>query len=129
MAGTAKIQVSILTSARDISIFQNIHAGSVAHIASCSMDTWYSLLPSGEVKDRWSHTSISPICLHCIDRDLSTSTFYPRKVKKRYSNPITGRGSQISRQSTHEGSKVVSPMHQPPLPPQEIFLVLISVRG
>ena len=37
-----------------------------------------------------------------------------------------GWGSQISRQSTHEGGKVVSPTH---LYPQEIFLVLISVRG
>ena len=40
-----------------------------------------------------------------------------------------GWGSQISRQWAHEGGKVVSPTHQPPLPPQEIFLVLISVRG
>jgi hypothetical protein len=39
-----------------------------------------------------------------------------------------GWGSQISRQSAHEGSKVASPMHYQPLPPQEIFLVLISVR-
>ena len=39
-------------------------------------------------------------------------------------------GSQISRQSVHEGGKVVSPTHRPPLtPPQEIFLVLISVEG
>jgi hypothetical protein len=39
-------------------------------------------------------------------------------------------GSQISRQSADEGDKVVSPTHRPPLPPpQEIFLVLISVRG
>jgi hypothetical protein len=37
-------------------------------------------------------------------------------------------GSQISRQLTHEGGKVVSATHRPPLP-QEIFLVLISVRG
>jgi hypothetical protein len=36
--------------------------------------------------------------------------------------------SQILRQSAHEGGKVVSPTHRPPLP-QEIFLVLISVRG
>jgi hypothetical protein len=28
-----------------------------------------------------------------------------------------GWGSQISRQSSHEGSKVVSPTHRPPLPP------------
>jgi len=39
-----------------------------------------------------------------------------------------GWGSQISRQSTHEGDKVVSPTHRPPLS-QEISLVLISVRG
>ena len=38
-------------------------------------------------------------------------------------------GSQISRQSAHEGGKVVSPTHRPPLSPQDIFLVLISVRG
>ena len=36
-------------------------------------------------------------------------------------------GSQISKQSALEGGKVVSPTHRPPLP-QEIFLVLISVR-
>ena len=38
-------------------------------------------------------------------------------------------GSQISKQSAHECGKVVSPTHRPPLLPQEIFLVLISVRG
>ena len=31
-----------------------------------------------------------------------------------------GRGSQISRQSVHEGGMVVSPMHQPPLTPGNI---------
>ena len=36
--------------------------------------------------------------------------------------------SYISRQSTHECSNVVSSKHRPPLP-QEIFPVLISVRG
>jgi hypothetical protein len=40
-----------------------------------------------------------------------------------------GWGSQISRQSAHEGGKVVSPTHRPPFTPQEVFLVLISVRG
>jgi hypothetical protein len=38
-------------------------------------------------------------------------------------------GSQISKQSAHERGKVVSPTHRPPLPPQEVLLVLISVRG
>ena len=31
-----------------------------------------------------------------------------------------GQGSQISRQSAHEGGKVVSPTHRPPLPPGNI---------
>ena len=39
-----------------------------------------------------------------------------------------GWGSQIWRQSAHEGGKVVSCTHRPPLP-QEISLVLISVRS
>ena len=37
--------------------------------------------------------------------------------------------SHISRQSAHEGGKVVSLTHRLPLPPKEIFLLLISVRG
>jgi len=37
-------------------------------------------------------------------------------------------GSPISRQSAHEGGKVVRPTHRPPLP-RKIFLVLIFVRG
>jgi len=38
-------------------------------------------------------------------------------------------GSQISKQSTHEGGKVVRPTHRPPLPSRETLLVLISVKG
>jgi len=36
--------------------------------------------------------------------------------------------SQISRQSAHEGGKVVICTHRPPLPSKEIFLFLISIR-
>jgi hypothetical protein len=32
-------------------------------------------------------------------------------------------------QSAHEGGKTVSPTHRPPLPPYEVILVLISLRG
>jgi hypothetical protein len=39
-----------------------------------------------------------------------------------------GWGSQIYRQSAHEGSTVVSPTYRPRLPPRS-YLVLISVRG
>jgi hypothetical protein len=35
---------------------------------------------------------------------------------------------EIPRQSAHEGGKVFSPIHRPPLLPQEISLVLIFVR-
>jgi len=61
--------------------------------------------------------------------------FAPRTVKqvKRIAEQAlrvpVGLGSQISRQSAHEDGTVVSLMHRPSLPPKEIFLVLISVRG
>jgi len=50
----------------------------------------------------------------------------PVKVKVKHYKPgqalrVPGdRGSHISRQLTHEGSKVVSPTHRPPLPPGNI---------
>ena len=57
-----------------------------------------------------------------------------RQIKITQSHYRTGHalrcwGSQISRQSGHEGGKVVSTTHRPPLPHQEIFQVLISVGG
>jgi len=38
-------------------------------------------------------------------------------------------GSQISRQSAHEGGKVVSPTHRPPLPPRKYSWYSFLLRG
>jgi hypothetical protein len=40
-----------------------------------------------------------------------------------------GWGSQISRQSAHKGGKIVSCRYRQPLPPQQTFLLFISIRG
>jgi len=37
-----------------------------------------------------------------------------------------GWGSQLSEQSAHEGSKVISPTHRPPLPPCPFKLMILS---
>jgi hypothetical protein len=51
-----------------------------------------------------------------------------QKVKPEQALRFPGsRGSQISTKSAHEGGKVVSPTHRPPLS-QEISLVLIYVK-
>jgi hypothetical protein len=69
---------------------------------------------------RWIHSYVNVI--------------YACKVKQSHYRPWQalrvpgGWGSNILRQPAHEAGTVVSPMHRPPVP-QEIFLVLISVRG
>jgi len=65
---------------------------------------------------------------------LFCSTFYG-KGKAVPLQPWTGPEGSRRRvrlpdfKTTHEGGKVVSPTYWPPFTPQEIFLVLISVRG
>ena len=63
----------------------------------------------------WYISVIRTDQMHFLFKPISTNILY---ITRNY-----------SRQSAHEGGKVVSPTHRRPLPPQEIFLVLISVRG
>jgi len=72
----------------------------------------------------WAFKFYGTWCVHWAAK-IMQSHYRPRQAQR-----VPGsRGSQILRQSAHEGGKVVSPTHRPPLTPQEIFLVLISVRG
>ena len=72
------------------------------------------------------HTTRKPLQIGCRERvNVKQSHYMPGQVQRLPG----GWGSQISRQSAHEGAKVVSPTHRPPLSPQEIFLVFISLRG
>jgi hypothetical protein len=68
---------------------------------------------------------IAQVCIWRCRR--SQAVCYKVKVKQSHYRPWRalrvpgGWGSQILRQLAHEGSKVVSSMHQPPLPPGNIL--------
>jgi hypothetical protein len=50
-----------------------------------------------------------------VKKKVKLSRYRPEQAQR----VPEGWGSQISRQSTHEGGKVVSHMHRPPLPPRK----------
>ena len=91
-------------------------------------------LPPGFLE---SHIHFMQVC--CAVALFPNCAPYKKPKKKEKKNPHyspgqalkfpRGWGAQISRHSAHEGGKVVSPTHQPPLPRPGKFLVLISVRG
>jgi hypothetical protein len=59
-----------------------------------------------------------------ICKKVKLSHYRPGQVQR----APGGRGSQISIQAAHEGGKLVSPMHWPPLPTENIPGT-VSVRG
>ena len=102
---------------------RDITARSTDAKPSIAWRKWQTQLLS---PDRPSPLTLSTECMPYLS-DL----FWNAKCKAKPVHPLRvpgGWGSQISWLSMLEGGKVVSPTHRPSLP-QEIFLVLISVRG
>jgi hypothetical protein len=78
--------------------------------------------PEDKGAEAWRWLLISILCLGKERKAL----YCKKKVKQSHYRPEGvlrvpgGWGSQILRQSAHEGGKVVSRMHRPPLPPEHI---------
>ena len=99
--------------------------------------TWNSFIADTNLMSQGkSHCRTHSAILNIV---YTTRTYCWHKCKGKQSHHRPGQAlgfpggwdSHISRQSVHDGGKVVSPTHRPPLPPpkKKIFLVLVSVRG
>ena len=89
---------------------------------------------SGQVRNISPPTDFYPLTVQPVASRYTDRATRPTKVKQSHYRPgqalrvPCGWGSQILRQSAHDGGKVFSLTHRLPLP-QEIFLAPISVRG
>jgi hypothetical protein len=88
----------------------------LSHASIYGLFTPYGLCPPR----RWCgiHFTDGGICMaYSITSRCKVKQFHHRSGQDL--RLAGGRGSQISKQSAHEGGKVVNPMHRPPLPPMK----------
>jgi len=102
----------------------NVHQSGGHHVRLTG--NWYSYVRKRTKCPRPRH------CRPMLTKGNSFTEFWAKVMQSLYMPGQVlrvpgGWGSQISWQLVHEGGNV-SLSHRPPLPTQEIFLVLISVR-
>jgi hypothetical protein len=86
--------------------------------SGAGLDIWKKI----EIPCPWDWTLRAPILLHCYTGNIFLVSHQGRCKGKAIPGQALrvpqGQGSKISWQLAHEGCKVVSPMHCPPLPPE-----------
>jgi len=88
------------------------------HIPDAVLNSWWWM-------EEWYSVNSKIVHLVGFTIEVKQSLFRPEQALR----VPGGQGSKVSRHSAPEGCQIVSRMHWPPLPPQAIFLVLISFRG